>query len=104
MSVAPGALQDSGHLPGDLYTKREQSRKRRSGPSQHRRLHVPMHSKWATRRHAVAAGLARRLKFLNITNDLTQVGKVVTGQQLHHHSQGLRATLIMLPAALPVFG
>jgi hypothetical protein len=49
---------------------------------QYRRLHVPMHSKWATRRHALAAALAPRLKGLNITTDLMQVGKVVTGQQL----------------------
>jgi hypothetical protein len=54
---------------------------RRSGQSQHRRLHVPMHSKWATQRQAVAAALALRLKGLNITTDLMQVGKVVTGQQ-----------------------
>jgi len=73
-----------------------------SGQSQHRRPHVPMHSKWATRRHAVAAALAPRLKGLNITTDLMQVGKVVTGQQLYHHGQGLRATLIVLPAALQV--
>jgi hypothetical protein len=33
-------------------------------------------------RHAVAAALAPRLKGLNITTDLMQVGKVVTGQQL----------------------
>ena len=45
-------------------------------------LHVPMHSKWATRRHAGVATLAPRLKGLNITTDLMQVGKVVTGQQL----------------------
>ena len=32
--------------------------------------------------HAVAAALAPRLKGLNITTDLMQVGKVVTGQQL----------------------
>ena len=38
--------------------------------------------KVATRRHAVAAALALRLKGLNITTDLMQVGKVVTGQQL----------------------
>jgi hypothetical protein len=63
-------------------TRREQSLQRRSGQSQHRRLHVPMHSKWATRRHAVAAALAPRLKGLNITTDLMQVGKLVTGQQL----------------------
>ena len=63
-------------------TRREQSLQRRSGQSQHRRLHVPIHSKWATRRHAVAAALAPRLKGLNITTDLMQVGKVVTGQQL----------------------
>lgn len=61
-----------------------------------------MHSTWATRRHAVAADLAPRLKGLNITTDLMQVGKVVTGQQLEHHRQGLRATLIMLPAAFEV--
>ena len=71
-------------------------------PAQHRRLHVPMHSKWATRRHAVAAALAPRLKSLNITTDLMQVGKVVTGQQSDHHGQGLRATLIVLPAASQV--
>jgi hypothetical protein len=63
-------------------TRRDQSRQRRSGQSQHRRLHVPMHSKWATRRHAVAPALAPRRKGLNITTDLMQVGKVVTGQQL----------------------
>ncbi len=34
------------------------------------------------RRHAVAAGLAPRLKGLNIMTDLMQVGKIVTGQQL----------------------
>src|SRR5690242_15432775 len=61
-----------------------------------------MHSKWATRRHEVAAALAPRLKRLNIMTDLMQVGKVVTGQQLQHHGQGLRATLIVLPAALQV--
>ena len=61
-----------------------------------------MHSKWATRRHAVAAALAPRLKGLNITTDLMQVGKVVTGQQLYYHGQRLRATLIVLPAALQV--
>ena len=75
---------------------------RRFGQSQHRRLHVPMHTKWATRWHAVEAALALRLKGLNITTDLMQVGKVVTGQQLQHHGQGLRATLIVLPAALQV--
>jgi hypothetical protein len=70
--------------------------------SQQRRLHVPMHSKWATRRYAVAAALAPRLKGLNITADLMQVGKVVTGEQSHHHGQGLRAPFIVLPAALQV--
>jgi len=57
---------------------------------------------WATRPHSVAAALAPRLKGLNITTDLMQVGKVVTGQQSYHHGQGLRATLIVLPAALQV--
>ena len=61
-----------------------------------------MYSKWATRRLAVAAALAPRLKGLNITTDLIEVGKVVTGQQSYHHGQGLRATLIVLPAALQV--
>jgi hypothetical protein len=56
----------------------------------------------AGRPGAVAAALAPRLKGLNITTDLMQVGKVVTGQQLYHHGQGLRATLIVLPAALQV--
>src|SRR5208282_1733055 len=55
-----------------------------------------------TRRHAVARALAPRLKGLNITTDLMQVRKVVTGQQSYHHGQGLRATLIVLPAALQV--
>jgi len=50
----------------------------------------------------VAAALAPRLKGLNITTDLMQVGKVVTGQQSYHHGQGLRAPLIVLPAALQV--
>jgi hypothetical protein len=36
----------------------------------------------ATRRHAVAAALTPRLTGLNVTTDLMQVGKVVTGQQL----------------------
>ena len=63
---------------------------------------VPMQSKWATRRNAVVAALAPRRKGLNMTTDLLQVGKVVTGQQLQHHGQGLRATLIVLPAALQV--
>src|SRR5579859_977129 len=67
-------------------------------------LNVPMQSKSATRRHAVAAALAPRLKGLNITTDLMQVGKVVTRQQSYHHSQGLRTTLIVLPAALQVLG
>jgi len=61
-----------------------------------------MHSKWATHRHAVASALAPRLKGLNITTDLIEVGKVVTGQQSYHHGQGLRATLIVLPAAFEV--
>jgi hypothetical protein len=73
-----------------------------AGQSQHRRLHVPMHSKRATRRHAVPAALAPRLKGLNITTDLMQVGKIVTGEQLYHHGQGLRAALIVLPAPLQV--
>jgi len=51
---------------------------------------------------AVGAALAQRLKGLNITTDLMQVGKIVTGQQLHDHGQGLRATLIVLPAAFEV--
>ena len=91
-------LRFDSHKP----TRREQSLQRRFGQSQHRRLHVPMHTKWATRWHAVEAALALRLKGLNITTDLMQVGKVVTGQQLQHHGQGLRATLIVLPAALQV--
>lgn len=62
----------------------------------------PMESKWATRRHAAAAALAPRLQGLNIAPDLMQVGKVVTGQQSLHHGQGLRATLIVAPAALQV--
>jgi len=82
----------------------EQSLQRRSCQSQHRRLHVPMHSMWATRRHAVAAALAPRLKGLNITTELMQVGKVVTGQQSYHHGQGLRASLIVLSTALQVLG
>jgi hypothetical protein len=39
------------------------------------------HSKWATRRHAVAAALVPRLEGLNLATDLMQVGKVVTGQR-----------------------
>ena len=46
--------------------------------------------------NAVAAVLAPRLKGFDITTDLMQVGKVVTGQHLDHHGQGLRATLIVL--------
>src|SRR5271168_4753433 len=45
----------------------------------------------------VTAALAPRFKGLNITTDLMQVGKVVTGQQSYHHGQGLRATFIVLP-------
>jgi hypothetical protein len=48
------------------------------------------------------AALAQRLKGSNITTDLMQVRKVVTGQQSYHHRQGLRAPLIVLPAALQV--
>jgi hypothetical protein len=74
----PGVSAIDSHKP----TKTAQYLQRRSDQPQHRRLHVPIHSKWATRRHAVAATLALRLKGLNITTNLMQVGKVVTGQQL----------------------
>ena len=46
--------------------------------------------------------LAPRLDGFNMTTDLMQVGKVVTGQQSYHHRQGLRATLTVLPAAFEV--
>src|SRR5690348_9046836 len=55
---------------------------RGSHQPQHWRLHVPMHTGWTTWRHAVATALTPRLKRLNITTDLVQVRKVVTGQQL----------------------
>ena len=37
---------------------------------------------------------------LNITSDLIQVRKVVTGQHSQHHAQGLRAALIVLAGIL----
>ena len=39
---------------------------------------------------------------LNITSDLIQVRKVVTGQHSQHHAQGLRAALIVLAGALQI--
>jgi hypothetical protein len=42
------------------------------------------------------------LNGLNIASDLSQVRKVVTGQQSQHHAQGLRAALIVLADALQI--
>jgi len=42
------------------------------------------------------------LNGLNIASDLSQVRKVVTGQQWQHHAQGLPAALIMLAGALQI--
>src|SRR5712692_8910105 len=39
---------------------------------------------------------------LNITSDLVQVRKVVTGQHSQHHGQRLRAALIVLAGALQI--
>ena len=74
----PGVSAIASHKP----TRGEQYLQRRSDQSQHRRPHVAKHSTWAIRRHSVAAALAPRLEGLNITTDLLQVRKVVTGQQL----------------------
>ena len=45
------------------------------------------------------AALLPLLKGLNITSDLIDVRKVVTGQQSQNHTQGFRAALIVLASA-----
>ena len=51
---------------------------------------------------ACAEALLPLLNGFNISSDLIQVRKVVTGQQSQHHAQRLRAALIVLPCALQI--